>query len=458
MTNRSNLRLLWIVIGASILVRGMVLFATPDRFVADPDAYRSIATTIDRHATFGLTSPQDVPRAIAFRPPLYPWLLSWFVVDGELSRGATAGFHLALGTLTAVLVFSATRRLLDSLESDNADSGNAGDRGALPATQGRVALLAAGVTLIDPILLQQSTEIMTETLAACLAAAVIWLDARFVYSDSATPSGKPSKWPPLALGGLLALAYLCRPTFLVWALLIAALVFVRRPNRHGLVASALVIGVVGIAVAGWTMRNRQAIGHPVWATTHGGYTLLLANNESFYDYLNAGDCSHPWDASDFLNAYQHRYEGDPREAAFWSQQWNGEPNFDAAVSEFEDDRLCQESAKATIRRHPNLFLWSACVRLSRLWSPLPHEVGGRRSVAVWGVGFFYAAWMLAVFVAVIRHRSGVFGRGWWTIWLLLFTLSAVHAVYWSNLRMRAPAMPALAIVAAAAMVGRRRTA
>ncbi len=42
--------------------------------------------------------------------------------------------------------------------------------------------------------------------------------------------------------------------------------------------------------------------------------------------------------------------------------------------------------------------------------------------------------------------------------MLVVALSVTHAVYWSNLRMRAPAMPFIAIVAAYAFTSRKNLA
>ena len=421
-----------LAVGLTVVIRGLTIFATATSFDADPDAYQAIARTIGGSGVFGLTSPEGVPRPIAFRPPLYPWLLSLSYSDGTLSHLAIAVFHLLLGSLTALFVFLFTRRLVEP--SSRVNRRFTGDR---------LGLAAAVLTAIDPILLRQSTEVMTETLAATLTAAVIWM-----WGICQNETESRNRWAlPAGLGTLLALAYLCRPTFLVWAVLLIIAGLIRAPNRRGLLSVTVVATLVAVAVGGWTLRNIRTLGHPIWATTHGGYTLLLANNDSFYRYLSEGRFGQAWDADEFLNAYQHRYDGDPRQAAFWQKDWKGPPTYGAAVSEYDDDRLCYESAVATIRRQPTVFVWSAFVRVARLWSPFPHDISGRSKKAVVAVGSFYVVLYACVLVAIIRHRRFVFGRSWWAIWLLVITLTGVHAVYWSNLRMRAPAVPALAILA-----------
>lgn len=433
-----------LAVGLTVAIRFTAIYFTPTAMDADPDAYQAIARTIGETGVFGLTGPGGVPRPIAFRPPLYPWILSLSVSDGQLSRVAVASFHLLLAGLTAGIVFCTTRRLVEN-ETDSGD----------PQVGLRLGLAAAVLTAIDPILLRQSTEVMTETLAATLTTAAIWFWCSRCNESCDESQPKHGLANTVALGGGLALAYLCRPTFLVWAVLLVVASAVRTPNRRGLISAAIIASCVAAAVAGWTIRNQRTFGHPIWATTHGGYTLLLANNDSFYRYLSQGRFGQAWDAGPFLNAYQHRYEADPREAVFWQRDWSGKPTYHGAVSEYEDDRLCYESAVATIKRQPKLFVWSTLVRAARLWSPLPHDVSGRSKMSVIAVGGYYVVLYAAVLVAIIRHRRFLFRNRWWAIWLLAITLTGVHAVYWSNLRMRAPIMPAIAIIAVFSIAPKR---
>lgn len=440
MQSRSSIRFLLVAVGLTVAIRSLAFCFVPSDLDSDPDAYRAIAETIGQSGVFGLTSPSGIPRPIAFRPPLYPWLLSLSVSDGRLPFTAVVVFHVLLAALTACIVFCTTRRLYGEFTVS-------GD----PQTGLRLGLAAAVLTAIDPILLRQSTEIMTETLAVTLTAAVIWFWC--CWGNGIRP--KNAYAIAAALGGILALSYLCRPTFLVWAVLLVVASMIRSPNRRGLVSATIIAISVALAVGAWTLRNQRTFGHPIWATTHGGYTLLLANNDSFYRYLSQGRFGQAWDAAEFLNAYNHRYEGDPRTATFWQRDWDDQPTYEGAVSEFDDDRLCHESAVATIKRQPKLFVWSSLVRVARLWSPFPHGISGRSITSIIAVSCFYIVLYMAVLIAIIRHRRTVFGSRWWAIWLLAITLTGVHAVYWSNLRMRAPIMPAIAIMAVMSITPKR---
>jgi hypothetical protein len=102
-----------------------------------------------------------------------------------------------------------------------------------------------------------------------------------------------------------------------------------------------------------------------------------------------------------------------------------------------------------------MFLWSCGVRLARLWTPLPHRTADRSRLSVAIVAGYYGLFYLAMSVGLWRIGRAVFGWPWWPIWTLAITLSIVHSIYWSNMRMRAPIIPGLAIIAAAG-VGKRR--
>ena len=63
-----------------MIARGLVIGFAGDSLQQDPDSYRVLAETWAETGTFGFVDEgTEKPRATAFRPPLYPWLLGWFV-------------------------------------------------------------------------------------------------------------------------------------------------------------------------------------------------------------------------------------------------------------------------------------------------------------------------------------------------------------------------------------------
>ena len=416
----------------ALLIRGGVAFSSLHRLNADPDAYRSIGETLASTGVYGIAGTDGDARPTAFRPPLYPYVLSWMAKDGQLPSISVALLHVMLGALTVMLTFLTGRNVF-------------------PDRRNAVACCFASAVLvaIDPILLQQSTLIMTETLAAALVSIIGW----WWVSRCVVPWTKSSLF---VLGILLALAYLCRPTFLVWALLLLGVVLFRRSESWTISIGRTVVVAIPLvtAVLGWTIRNQNNLGHPILATTHGGYTLLLANNPLFYSHLQSGNAGSVWDAEPFLVAYSHRYDGDPNAESFWNHDWQRTKTPVPVESEYADDRVSYDAAIATIRRQKNVFLWSCFVRLGRLWSPLPHHRPDRSRGAVYAVAAYYVVLSISLFVGVFRLYQSSTVAFWWPTITLVIALSAVHAIYWSNLRMRAPAVPLLAIVAASAFLAK----
>lgn len=442
MRDRLPVRFLFILILLTVLVRAFLIAATPDAFAADPDAYRAIADTVSESGVFGLTGADGNTRPTAFRPPLYPFLLSIFL-SGGAPRLTIGALHVLLAVITSACVFLSTLRLVDRLGPDSG-------RWSPPW----LAMASGLIVVIDPVLLRQSTEVMTETLAVTLASVAMWLWLKWI-DRSPLENLKLG----FAIGLVVSLAYFCRPTFLVWAVCLNAIMIGLSRDKPTKVGSLLAAAMVCISVFVWTSRNVVVMGHSIWATSHGGYTLLLANNESFYDYLANGESGQAWDATAFLNAYKHRFEADPRERDFWTTAWTGQPKIDESVhgdviTEFNDDRLCYEAAVATIKRRPKMFLWSCFVRAGRFWSPTPHGVGSRSARAIFAVTGFYVLLLTAAGVALVRHRRFFFTRPWWCMWVLAFTLTGIHAVFWSNMRMRAPVAPAIAMMAVFVLVPR----
>jgi len=423
-----------VVLLVAVLIRGGVCIGSLSSLADDPDAYRAISETLATTGVYGIRGDGDSIKATAFRPPLYPYVLSWMVRDGQLTRSAVAWFHGLLGVITVAATFACARH---GLRESNVP---------WPAM-----LAALGVT-IDPILVQQSTLVMTETLATALASIIVWW---WMARDQPMPTVGSA----IVLGLLLSLAYLCRPTFLVWAALMTVGLWFTTdiPLRRRLLRSGAMASIVGASLLIWTFRNQQVLGHPIWATTHGGYTLLLANNPLFYDHLRSGQWRERWDAEAFLVAHSHRYDGDPTTEAFWTKDWSAPATVIPWESEVVDDRVCYRAARATINREPAMFWWSCVVRVGWLWSPLPHHTEERSPRLVYAVGGYYVVVMLLMLVGIYRLRGAGHWRIWWPAITLAVTLSMVHAVYWSNMRMRSPIIPAICVLAAAAFQPRRET-
>jgi hypothetical protein len=182
----------------------------------------------------------------------------------------------------------------------------------------------------------------------------------------------------------------------------------------------------------WMIRNLALFGEPIWTTTHGGYTLALANNPVYY--------------RDVLNAPSARvWTG--HEQWLWWDSINRET---AGMTEPQADRYLNAMVWHLARERPRDFFRATFARLGRFWSMAPAAMVYASSVR-WAT----FAWTLPLWIALawgLRRRS---------LWrwpqiaapMMVIGLTLVHAFFWTDLRMRAPIVPAIALIAAGA--GRR---
>jgi 4-amino-4-deoxy-L-arabinose transferase-like glycosyltransferase len=378
-----------------MLVRFAVLAPALVQPIQDPDNYLPLARSVADGQ--GLRFRE---RLTAYRPPLYPLVLAPLVAAfglGQRLNSAVAALHLALGGWTVALTASSARRLGVSTFA---------------------ARLAAVLVAFDPVLIVQSRSVMTETLAAALLAAALCAASRNTN-------------PGNALAGLAyGLLGLCRPSMLAaWALTSLA-AFIASPKVAWRVritrVSLLTLPAIAV-LAPWALRNAQLFHEPVWTTTHAGYTLYLANNPVYYTAVVDGPPNSVWSG--------------PEQRA-WFRKINGDAQ---GLPEPEADRFFRQEALRFISEHPHAFLRATWQRILRFWGIAPAEavysLPLRILTAIWTVPF----WLLVV--------RGSFRRTSWT-WpnvaapAAVIALTLVHSIYWTDLRMRAPLVPALALLAA----------
>jgi cytochrome bd-type quinol oxidase subunit 2 len=87
-----------------------------------------------------------------------------------------------------------------------------------------------------------------------------------------------------------------------------------------------------------------------------------------------------------------------------------------------------------------------------LWHPLPAPRKAQESWFESALRIATAAWYLIIYGAVIvglaQLRGKLLAVPWWWAFSLLLAFTLVHTFYWTDIRMRAPLMPVLALIAA----------
>jgi 4-amino-4-deoxy-L-arabinose transferase-like glycosyltransferase len=383
-----------LVLLVALAARIVVVFPALNRPPNDPDGYLTLARSLAEGRGFRL-----VGRATAYRPPLYPILLAPLVkVFGASSARPFLWLNVALGVATTGLAMIAARRW--------------------GLSTGRV--LAAGIIVAcDPVLIVQARSVMTETLAA------------FLLTGALTALLRGPGIVPSAVGGTwLGLASLCRPSLLASAVLAgcAALVFAPGSRRLRVSRSLSLVATTFLVLTPWAARNAWVFGEPVWTTTHGGYTLALANNPVYYREVverGGGVWSGPGQRA-WAEGVLRRMRGLPEPEA--------------------NRRLAAEGWRMA-RVAPATFARASLERLQRFWGVAP-------SGSVYGSALRVSAafWTVPLFLAL---GAGLADRESWT-WpkgaaaACLLSLTIVHSFFWTHLRMRAPVVPMIALTAAGA--------
>lgn len=372
----------------------------------DRDAYLGIARAVASGC--GLCAPGG-QQPTAFRPPLYPLLLA--PVSDPAQQWGIVALHLTLACGTLYFLWKTGIQL------------KLGQFGTA---------VACTFYTIDPLLLRYFSLPMTETLCAFMGA---WL----LYRLSAP---RQDARHAFFTGIVFGLAGLSRPTFwafaFLWGTYLAWTCWQSERRSEKLkYAGWLTIGAL-LLLLSWGGRNWATLGHPVLMTTHGGYTVLLGNNESFYQEVVQQPWGTLWDGSHGLGQ-----QG-------WVRKLQSEIDAAGLEGEVETDKWLSQRARGIIQANPELFARAVLLRFLRFWNVVPIGPGTNSlpPFVVFGVGAYYAILWTLVSLGLMKS---VWTRHWKPLVpaiLLMIAFNLVHLVYWSNARMRAPVMPAVVLLAA----------
>ncbi|MCG6156066.1 ArnT family glycosyltransferase [Rubinisphaera margarita] len=411
-------RSVYLLLLIAFALRMAMILLRFDELQQDRDLYLGLAEKIWQGAGF-LNPFTDEPTA--FRPPMYVFLVALF-------RGIAGDWGLALlhGAAGMVTVWATCR---------------CGFEMSL-----RWGAIAAGtIVALDPLLIRYSSLAMTEVVFTALLSLTMlcWFYSRRSFGLT-------------VLTGLsFGVSALCRPTIWPMLLVIPVLAALGRllwkagrqedlefASWKFLLGHLFVVGLTAfLVVLPWGLRNQLVLGQFKMTTTHGGYTLLLGNNSTFYEAVVQKPLGTTWG--------DYPVE-DPRSQTQWYGRLTQELNDQGLTGEFERDKAQYDLAFQEISENPGVFLQSCLLRQLRLWSPVPQgeEANALPGVVFFGLWMFYGT-LYVLAIAGITISLRLKREPWPLIWLLamIITLAVVHTFYWSNARMRAPLIPALALLA-----------
>jgi hypothetical protein len=405
-----------LLIFVAAALRGLALVEWSGHLTDDRDDYLVVARQYLAH---GFWTPFDgVPSS--FRPPLYPLLVAALEQCGGGPR-ALALLQLVLGTATVALTLRIGKKL----------------------NLGGLSLIAGTLVAFDPLLIQYTTFPMTETLFTFLLTLLV--NAAVKPLDGGTDI---RSWPLVrsAIGGiLLGACALCRPTIWAAAALFAAWQFwpwLRRkaPGKRRAIMASIVGVCAAIVILPWGIRNWRILNAPVLTTTHGGYTLLLGNNREFFHQVAARPFLEEWKNSE-PDRFQKNWFAD----LVVQMQRDLGPH----ANEIDQDRWMYRRAGASIVAEPRLFLRACALRFLEFWNIMP--LSPTRSAMPSFVNGLITCWYAAEGLLFLVGITTLLRRGnerWSVTLILILSFTLVHLFYWSNMRMRAPLVPLIALLAA----------
>jgi hypothetical protein len=367
------------------------------------------------------TAFKGIPNS--FRPPLYPLVVAGLLKFGGEST-ALGILQLVLGTATVALTWQIGQRL----------------------GLGFFAVVAATLVALDPLLIEYTTFPMTETLFTFLVALLV---AVATPDRVASAESRSSLLRAAAIGAAFGACALCRPTIWPVAGLIGLWILWHSRKAKASwsmwIARAAIAGVaLAIVVAPWAARNWQILGSPILTTTHGGYTLLLGNNDAYFHQVAARPLLDEW-----------RESAPDRFQQTWFQNLVAEMDHEIgpAAGEIAQDRWMYRRAWRDISANPGLFLRSCVLRFAEFWNviPLSPSRTGTAGVLVWGTcaGYTLELILFVVGLLTLAYRRD---ERWALPLILILNFTLVHLLYWSNMRMRAPLVPLIALVASRGVV------
>ena len=362
-------------------------------YLEDKDRYVDIARNVAGGKGYAL---DPGPHPTLRRMPAYPLFLAGLLALTGGNETAAAFLQTLLAPLAAWLCFLALRR-----------------SGPLPAA---AAGLAVG---LHPLTLVYSGRFFSECLSVTATAATLFFTARFLES------GRYAQFA--AVCATLALAYLTRTSAVLWALPTLALLAFSPPLRRRPLRWISGVFLAAALVAPWAARNAWVSGTPALGTTWNGRSLLhgvrAVDNPAFGSAPREAD-----NAASAVTEAESRQRFGP---------------MDTPAKELAEERWAVET-------HRREFLGRLPARLLALPLNAVRALYLTSSAPVrWAAGLADLA-LLALGLAGLllgwRNRS-LDGLDLFA-WLFLAACWAAAAVFFPLVRYLAPAVPAMAFLAA----------
>ena len=410
---------LGVVVALAAIVRVLVVVLVDPQVppVGDASAYHLLANHLADGR--GYIRPFDFTKfhlvvPTAEYPPFHPFVLSIFARLGARSVEAQRIGLTVIGCATVALVGLVGRQIAGT----------------------RVAIVAAGLAAISPMMFLPEATLMSEAIFVFLVALALFLAGRI--------RNNPNLRAFAVLGLVLGLAVLTRAEAGVLSLLLVVPLTVGATGASGqrrLALGAVALAMVGAVVIPWAVRNQTTFHAFVPVSNNLGTALAGANCELTYQGTGLGSWRSTFGVGDVANG--QCFTG-----------FNGrQPHFNEATAagaarkkgiDFARDHLgdLPKVAAARLLRSAGLFRPGQQIKLEALEGrPIAWERAG--TYLDW---FLYPFAILGLFL-LFRRRVGAWPLAAAVVSVLVSTL-----VTYGNQRFRIGAEPTILIGAAAGII------
>lgn len=332
----------------------------------------------------------------AFRPPLWPFLLS---IGDRAGIGVVGSRILSVAclALTVIVVYRLGRRI------GGVDAG----------------LVAALLISVYPLMLYTSTTLYPQALALLAISIGLWA----VVEAGLEPSrvGPIIAWSALA-GASFAALVLTSPGHIVVAAPAACWLLWQHRDRVGVISLAVLVVIAVAPPAAWGVRNQAQLGGFVPVSTNGGQNLLLGNSPGA-----TGGSGVNVDLSEYDRVIRDR-----------------------GLDEIEADRYRRDAALEWITDNPGRAVTLYGAKLMNFFNFRNQlATAGQRSPAVDAIsalGYYTLLTLFAVRLVAWRRIPLLRGEGLLVGAYLIYAV--VSAVFFTRIRFRMPVEQLLMIVVA----------
>jgi 4-amino-4-deoxy-L-arabinose transferase-like glycosyltransferase len=416
-SDSNSRRLLWVILGAGLLVRLVLLYVTRETglMIVDEQHYHTLALNL----LHGFGFAWEPGHLTSMRPPLFPAFMAtvWSITGTE---------NLIVVRMAQMMVSLATVYFVYRL--------------GLLVFDHRVALVAAAGLAIYPSMLAFNAFLLTEVSFTFFLTLLVYSVLRLIRTEQA--------WLALAAGVILGLAALARSVMWLFPLVLCPFIYfaLRGTVRRRLGMAAIAWMGYAAVIAPWAIRNTRLQGVFTVVDTLGGVTLRMGN------YRNT-PMERAWDP---VTLSGHGSIGEDFDAEHLGGAFSWSEGHREKWQMWRAIEYMLENPVETMRR--------SAIKFARFWGL------ERTVIAGWQQGLYhppllvmllgtiiippaYVAVMLLACLAVFfvppdDRRDLVF------MLLLIGFLAGMHSLTFGHERYRLPLVPLLLLFAAAAVVRR----